>query len=81
MNDFVKTYTDENWQETVENQIGLTLIYIWLPRVWHMQNHRSRNRWIGSRVFKGKVTIDKLNADATHLPVFHELPSVAGNKH
>jgi len=36
MNDFVKTYTDENWQETVENQIGLTLIYIWLPRVWHM---------------------------------------------
>jgi hypothetical protein len=31
--------------------------------------------------FKDKVTIGKLNADATHLPVFYELPAVAGNKH
>jgi len=36
MNDFVKTYTDENWQETDENQIGLTLIYIWIPRGWYI---------------------------------------------
>ena len=80
MNDFAKIYTNENWQETDENQIGFTLIYIWLPRGWYIQDHRSHNRLIGSRVFKGKVTIGKLNADATHLPVFHVLPAVAGNK-
>ena len=81
MNDSVKIYPDENWQETVENQIGLTLIYIWIPRGWYIEDHRSHNRLIGSSVFKDKITIGKLNADATYLPVFYELPAVAGNKH
>jgi len=67
MNQHVKTITDSNWKNEIEDQSGVTLVDVWAP-------------WCGpckligpiidelAQEYSGKASIGKLNADENRKP-------------